>query len=159
MTQLTDLLYGLDVTEIPLIKSIGDQSKLSLLLIEGHQNLIAKSDTFQYLNNLNYLIFFQTAIKKFEKEAFIFNNRSKHEILRINFHNCELSRLGHSFQNGSFDGAHELLNITFRDTEISYLNKEVFQSVLDNSQNVINLVEDTSLIDCEELQKLLVSQR
>ena len=150
MNGLIDLLYGLNATEIPLIKPIGGQSKLSLLLIEAHQNLTVKGGIFQYLNYLNYLIFFQTTIKKIEKEAFKLTNRSKDEILRINFHNCELSRLGNSFQNGSFDGAHGSLNITFRDTEISYLNKGVFKLALDNNKSVINLVEDTSLIDCED---------
>lgn len=150
MTELIDLLYGLNATEMPLVKPIGGQSKLSFLLIEGHQILTVKSGVFQYLNKLSYLSFFQTKIKEIEKEAFKFNNRSKDEILRINFHNCELSRLGNSFQNGSFDGAHGLFNITFRDTEISYLNKGVFQLVLNNSQSVIHLVEDTSLIDCED---------
>ena len=48
------------------------------LIIESSKNLTIKPGAFQNLNTLSWLEIYGTSIKRIEKEAFEFDNKSNH---------------------------------------------------------------------------------
>lgn len=93
LTELTSLSVGLNVDLIPtnVLQPIGDrESKIKNLVIGAKQSLTVETGAFQNFNKLTQLFFYLTTIKRIEKEAFKFNNKSESR-LNLFFDNTKLT--------------------------------------------------------------------
>ena len=141
MSQLQQLTIGLNVTELPTIQPIDNQTSLDRIIIfNNQQNLTIKSGSFQLLKSLFEININNSTINAIEKQAFKLD--ANLDYLELTFTDCNFTN--GSMQIGSFDGIPQETIIRFLETDISYLAESIFKPVLSNQLSYVGFTDNKS---------------
>lgn len=156
-TELKSLTIRLNISEIP-SNALNKTFKLQDLTIFNKQNLTLRSNAFEHLNNLYQITLYLKSVRKIEKSAFKFSNKTD-ERLKIYFLFSNEIINGDVFEAGSFDGAQRPLSIWFDRTNITHIPESSFKSVLSNNKSEIQMFY-SSHINCYDCRnKWLIKEQ
>lgn len=161
LTQINQLIIGLNVSEIPsnAFRSVDGLEPLNLgkITFQILKNVTIYSGAFKNLNKLKQIIFYRTNISIFKKESLGFNTKSTQDLV-IQFAYCNFS--DDPFESDAFNRLQRSVQIIFWRSNINYLSESAFKSVLNNSSNEILfynpyiLDKVYSRIDCQNCKNL-----